>query len=69
MSLTTYNTEIYHLDVQDYQRHLTSQPTETDDFGLTVDLDKETFTSENARNADQSDTFRHEISGNILNMN
>lgn len=51
--------------MQDYQRHLTSQPTETDDFGLTIDMEKENF-ADNARNAIETiESFRQETPGNI----
>ncbi len=51
--------------LKDYQRHLTSQPTENDDFGLTPDVDKENLPVETVRGAEASETYRQDFSGRV----
>lgn len=49
---------------QDYQRHLTSQPTDNDDFGATPDVEKESTPLETLRGADFSESYRQDFAGN-----
>jgi hypothetical protein len=54
---------------KDYQRHLTSQPTENDDFGLTPEVEKENLPLETVRGADAGESVRQDFSGTIgLNL-
>lgn len=54
---------------KDYQRHLTSQPTENDDFGLTPEVEKENLPLETVRCADAGESVRQDFSGTIgLNL-
>jgi hypothetical protein len=50
---------------QDYQRHLTSQPTENDDFGLTPEVEKENLPLETVRIADAGESIRQDFPGTI----
>ncbi len=47
---------------QDYQRHLTSQPTDNDDFAPQPDVDKENLpVGETMRGADAADSYRQDF--------
>ncbi|EFX68066.1 putative RAD21 [Daphnia pulex] len=46
---------------RDYQRHLTSQPTENDDFGLTPEVEKENLPLETVRVADAGESIRQDF--------
>ncbi|XP_057372165.1 double-strand-break repair protein rad21 homolog [Daphnia carinata] len=46
---------------RDYQRHLTSQPTENDDFGLTPEVEKENVPLETVRSTEVVESFRQDF--------
>ncbi|KZS22071.1 putative Protein RAD21 [Daphnia magna] len=46
---------------RDYQRHLTSQPTENDDFGLTPEVEKENVPLETVRATEVVESFRQDF--------
>ena len=46
--------------MQDYQRHLTSQSTDNDDFGPSTDGDKENLPMENLRAGDMTDSYHQD---------
>ena len=52
--------------LKDYQRHLTSQPTESDDFGLTPDVDKENLPLETVRGTESIESYRQDFLGIII---
>lgn len=50
--------------IQDYQRHLTSQPTDNDDFGPAPEIDKENMPLETLRGADGgTESYRQDFLG------
>lgn len=54
-----------HFLFKDYQRHLTSQPTENDDFGPTPDVEKENLSLENVRGVDVGESIRQVFPGTL----
>ena len=56
---------VLHFLFKDYQRHLTSQPTENDDFGLTPDVEKENLPLENVRGVDVGESIRQVFPGTL----